>query len=294
MRMRLMLLGGGNALGQALIRLGSEEDIEFLAPRPPESGWDVASLTEVLDESRPDVVINLAYYHDWFQAKAVDSLRLNHQEHVVRWLAVLCQQRGVILVQPSSYRLFDGTRTMPYGESDIPAPLDARGHLFMTIEQALHALCHQHVIIRFGWLLDDSPEGWLGRFLAQLEQEKPLSLADDRRGQPTPVEDAASAILAVLKQLDCKADLWGTYQYGGYDAVSQLILGQAVLAEASIFGRVRQKDLLSRPHVDCPDSMVEPQHAVLACKKITHTFGIKPRPWRAALPTLMDSYYRHV
>ncbi|MCX7078661.1 MAG: NAD(P)-dependent oxidoreductase, partial [Pseudomonas sp.] len=27
MRMRLMLLGGGNALGQALIRLGAEEDI---------------------------------------------------------------------------------------------------------------------------------------------------------------------------------------------------------------------------------------------------------------------------
>lgn len=36
MRMRLMLLGGGNALGQALIRLGAEEDIGFLAPRPPE------------------------------------------------------------------------------------------------------------------------------------------------------------------------------------------------------------------------------------------------------------------
>ncbi|MDR3559812.1 MAG: hypothetical protein P4N59_00020, partial [Negativicutes bacterium] len=35
MRMRLMLLGGGNALGQALIRLGAEEDIGFLAPRPP-------------------------------------------------------------------------------------------------------------------------------------------------------------------------------------------------------------------------------------------------------------------
>ena len=45
MRMRLMLLGGGNALGQALIRLGAEEDIGFLAPRPPEQGWDAASLT---------------------------------------------------------------------------------------------------------------------------------------------------------------------------------------------------------------------------------------------------------
>lgn len=39
MRMRLMLLGGGNALGQALIRLGGEEEITFLAPlRPNRAG----------------------------------------------------------------------------------------------------------------------------------------------------------------------------------------------------------------------------------------------------------------
>ena len=59
MRMRPMLLGGGNALGQALIRLGAEEDISFLAPKPPESGWDPASLTQLLDETRPMLLINL-------------------------------------------------------------------------------------------------------------------------------------------------------------------------------------------------------------------------------------------
>lgn len=58
MRMRLMLLGGGNALGQALIRLGAEEDIGFLAPRPPESGWDPASLTLLLDDTRPDASVS--------------------------------------------------------------------------------------------------------------------------------------------------------------------------------------------------------------------------------------------
>ena len=61
MRMRLMLLGGGNALGQALIRLGAEEDIAFLAPRPPENGWAPSSLTQLLDDHRPDALVNLAY-----------------------------------------------------------------------------------------------------------------------------------------------------------------------------------------------------------------------------------------
>ncbi|EPF3390062.1 TPA: NAD(P)-dependent oxidoreductase, partial [Pseudomonas aeruginosa] len=34
--------------------------------------------------------------------------------------------------------------------------------------------------------------------------------------------------------------------------------------------------------------------AVMVCKKILHTFGIKPRAWRAGLPALLDRYYRHV
>ena len=76
MRMRLMLLGGGNALGQALIRLGAEEDIGFLAPRPPSQGWDAPSLTTLLDDNRPDIVINLAYYFDWFQSGRVDETAL--------------------------------------------------------------------------------------------------------------------------------------------------------------------------------------------------------------------------
>ncbi|WP_216822118.1 sugar nucleotide-binding protein, partial [Klebsiella pneumoniae] len=98
--MRLMLLGGGNALGQALIRLGAEEDIGFLAPRPPEQGWDAASLTTLLDETRPDAVINLAFYHDWFQAEQVEAERLGAQERAVERLAELCQHYEILLVQP--------------------------------------------------------------------------------------------------------------------------------------------------------------------------------------------------
>jgi len=294
MRMRLMLLGGGNALSQALIRLGAEEDISFLAPLPPEAGWDVSSLTRMLDENAPDALINLAYYHDWFQAAQVDSARLALQEHLVKWLAVLCQQRGLMLVQPSSYRVFDGARAMAYTETEKVAPLDGRGHLFAATEQAVRTLCPRHVLLRFGWLLDDSPEGWMGRFLRQLNQSEPVFLADDRRGNPTPVEDAARVILAILKQLDCQAALWGTYHYGSHDAVSQMLLGQTLMTDAANTWHLTPPKLVSRPHIDCPDASREPQHAVLACKKLFNTFGIKPRPWRAALPNLLDAYYRHV
>lgn len=57
-------------------------------------------------------------------------------------------------------------------------------------------------------------------------------MADDRRGNPTPVDDAARVIISVLKQLDCAAPLWGTYHYAGHEATTPLALGQAILTEA--------------------------------------------------------------
>jgi len=149
------------------------------------------------------------------------------------------------------------------------------------------------VLLRFGWLLDDSPGGSLDRFLSRALGEDELYLADDRRGNPTPVDDAARVILSVLKQLDCQAPLWGTYHYGGLEATTTLALGQVIIAEARTLTGQALRDPVAQAHAARPDASEEPQHAVLACKKILHTFGIKPRAWRAALPTLLDRYYRH-
>lgn len=294
MRMRLMLLGGGNALGQALISLGAEEDIGFLAPKPPESGWDAASLTQLLDDTRPDALINLAYYFDWFQAEDVGEARFASQERAIERLAELCQHHDIRLLQPSSYRVFDGSRATAYSEKEEPVPLGARGQALWRLEQRVRATCPRHVLLRFGWLLDDSPEGLLGRFLSRAERDESMSLADDRRGNPTPVDDAARVILAVLKQLDCQTPLWGTYHYGGHEATTSLAFGQAVLSEARNFRSNLVEELVAQAHAVRPDAADEPQHAVLACKKILHTFGIKPRAWRAGLPSLLDRYYRHV
>lgn len=294
MRMRLMLLGGGNALGQALIRLGAEEDISFLAPKPPESGWDPASLTQLLDDTRPDALINLAYYFDWFQAEAVSEAQFSAQERSVERLAELCQHHQIRLLQPSSYRVFDGVRATAYSEKEEPQPLGVRGQALWRFEQHVRAICPRHVLLRFGWLLDDSANGLLGRFLLRAAEDSPLLLADDRRGNPTPVDDAARVIIAVLKQLDCQTPLWGTYHYGGHEATTSLALGQAVLSEARNFRSNLIEELSPQAHSARVDAAEEPQHAVLSCKKILHTFGIKPRAWRSGLPSLLDRYYRHV
>jgi hypothetical protein len=67
-------------------------------------------------------LINLAYYFDWFQAETVSEQRLAGQERAIERLAELCQHHNIVLVQPSSYRVFDGSRATAYSEKDEPVP----------------------------------------------------------------------------------------------------------------------------------------------------------------------------
>lgn len=223
-------------------------------------------------------MINLAYYFDWFQAESVPEARLASQERAVERLSELCQHHNIILLQPSSYRVFDGSRATAYSEKDEPVPLGLRGQALWRIEQNVRATCPQHVLLRFGWLLDDSAEGTLGRFLARAEQPEELLLADDRRGNPTPVDDAARVIISVLKQLDCAAPLWGTYHYAGHEATTPLALGQAILTEARSLHPLAIEAPTAQAHAARPDAAEEPQHAVLACKKFCTLSGSSLAP----------------
>jgi len=90
-------------------------------------------------------------------------------------------------------------------------------------------------------------------------------------------------------------------QQGGGEGVHRVVaiaaaltLGQAILAEARAFRAFAIGDPTAQAHAACTDAADEPQHAVLACRKILNTFGIKPRAWRSGLPSLLDRFYRHV
>ncbi|UYZ84335.1 NAD(P)-dependent oxidoreductase [Entomomonas sp. E2T0] len=293
MRMRLLLLGGGNLLGQSLIEQGALEGVEFHTPKPPKEGWNPDNLAILLQEVQPNCIINLAYYFDWFQTREVDTAKLSSQINIIEHLAKLCHQQSIILFQPSSYRVFGGTRITAYNEEDEPLPISVLGQALWQMEQIVAEECPKHVLVRFGWLLDYSADGKVGRLIKRAETLPEVQLADDRRGNPTPVDDAARVILGILQQLDCKFELWGTYHYGGMEATSSLAWGQVALAEARNYDKNLTENIIAKPHTDFNDATVEPQYSVLACKKILHTFGIKQRAWRAAIPELFKLFYNH-
>tara|TARA_R110001599_G_scaffold65608_2_gene184917 strand:- start:3467 stop:4339 length:873 start_codon:yes stop_codon:yes gene_type:complete len=286
--MRILLLGADSELGQALLHLAAAEDIAIDAIERPAQGWQPEQLKGWFAQYQPDAVVNLAFYHQHFQLGCNDADSLVLQRKFGEELIALSKQADCLLFLLSSARVFDGLKSTAYTEKDALAPGDALGQLHVDLEKRLKDNCERHIMLRLGWVLDGSPDGQLVRLLEQLRSGEPLLLAEEWRGNPTPVGDAARVMLAILKQLDCAAPLYGTYHYGSSEASSWISFVKSLAQELMASKQLEQVPTIrSVPFDQQLDSVWEPQNAVLASRRLLMAFGIKPRAWRSQLPDLL-------
>ncbi|WP_373186822.1 sugar nucleotide-binding protein [Halopseudomonas sp.] len=290
MRMRILLLEADSSLGRAVLRLAAQEGIQIEALARPLAGWQPEQLADWLDEYSADAVINLAYFHEQFQVGMLDPVELAALDEFSRHLAELCASESRLLVQPSSARVFDGLKPTPYNEKDQRTPGDALGAVQAELEKLLAERCPRYAVLRFSWLLDGSADGQLAKLVEQLHGDEPVLLAEEWRGNPTPVDDAARVLLAVLKQLDCEAPLSGIYHYGSTEPSSWISFAKSLAQELMANNKLdRDPVIRSVPFDKQTEAGWEPQNAVLASRRILMTFGVKPRPWRGQLAQLLAS-----
>lgn len=290
MRMRVLLLGEESRLGQALLGQAAAESITIEAERCPPGGWLPDVLESLFDRVCPDLVINLAHYHEQFQLGEQDALALAGQHAFAERVVDLCAVRGAIPFLLSSARVFDGLKSGLYSEKDEVAPGDPLGQLQASLEACARQATNRHLILRLSWVLDASLQGLLGRLLGQIHSGGPLQLAEEWRGNPTPVDDAARVMLALLKQLDCQASLFGTYHYGSSEASSWISFASSLIQELLATQRI-ERDPQVQPVPFSSQALAgrEPQNASLASRRILMACGVKPRAWRTQLGPLLEA-----
>ncbi|WP_298449769.1 sugar nucleotide-binding protein [uncultured Marinobacter sp.] len=188
-------------------------------------------------------------------------------------IAEYARDKGMALFQLSSCYVFDGRKQSGYIASNPGQPVNELGNWQWECEQALRTLLPRHIILRTGWSL--------GRFIRKVQAStaanETLTLPGRCVGQPVSVQDLARVMTAVIQQLDCGAEVWGTYQYAGAEEISLYELGLAIAGLPGIPEDIHVVD-------DMPLwGALEPPNTTLICTKIRNTFGIKQQPWRSGL-----------
>ncbi len=296
--MKLLIVGAASAVGGELVKQLQQREIEFFAPEPNKiHARDAIKAAKIITQYAPDQVINLASYAAGSQL-AVSRAEEDPQEcEAVNYtqasvLAQVCDHLNIPLLHLSSSYVFSGDKKLGYNEQDIPKPLGIYGVTEFQGEQAIASVLEKHIILRTGWMFGPTQNEVLLRWLSDAKTNDGTIAVLRRKFSPTPVEDVARVILAISLQVDCRADVWGTYHYCGLETKRESEFVQQVVKLAAQHDEAIYKVLdhlnLSLTRVDVPEVV----NTTMATKKIFDTFGIKQRSWHGSLQNLIKGLYK--
>ena len=215
----MIVTGAGGQLGQALLEAfpeargltRAEWDVTF----PPPAGLDTDLVLDTAAWTNVD-----GAEEDPQSAAAVNVGGVQHAAEL-----------GAPLVVWSSDYVFDGGKSVPYVESDTPAPLSAYGRTKLHGEAAAG---EQAWVVRSSWLYGWTSHNFVRTMLRLGAERDEVSVVDDQRGTPTYVGHLAEATKAVL------ALPYGTYHVAAAGDCTWAEFAEAIFEQAGLDTRVRR------------------------------------------------------
>lgn len=290
---KVLICGADGQIGHALAELLlQQQGIECISlGRRKLDVTDANQIQQQLERYLPDYVINCAGFNRVDDAERQPDQAMAVNSAGAANLAAACAQLSIPLLHLSSDYVFDGHYASGYSEDDAVSPLGVFGRSKWEGEESIRNLHPQHLILRVSWVFSARGDNYLLRTLEQARHEAMIEAVDDRRGCPTSAEDVARVILAILRQLTCGIDVWGTYHYCGAEITSRYGFSEAILAAARQYEDLAVQELRAVASADFPAAAQRPASSVLKCRKLLSTFGIRQRPWRSELQRVIREHY---
>jgi dTDP-4-dehydrorhamnose reductase len=215
----VVVTGAGGQLGTALCET-------FPAARAlTRADWDVTFPPP--DLGVVDLVLHAAAWTD------VDGAETNPQDAAavnVGGTLNVASLRAPLVAFSTDY-VFDGTKRMPYVESDAPNPLSAYGRTKLHGEAAAGEGAW---IVRSSWLFGPTGKNFVRTMLALGRERDEVSVVDDQRGSPTYVGHLAAAVRELI---ELPPGVWHVAAEGDCTWAE---FAEAIFEEAGIDCRVRK------------------------------------------------------
>jgi len=275
--MRALITGGGGQLAFDLQSLLGDAAVSL-----SHSELDVAdadALARALDEVAPDVVINCAAFHNLDVCEAEPDQAWAVNVRAVREMAV----RVPRLVHLSTNYVFDGRRSEPYGEDDVPAPRAVYAITKLAGEHAALAYGPRSLVVRAAGLYGlhgsvSKGGNFVQRMLARARETGALRMVADQLLQPTFTFDLAAAIVDAVER-----DVDGVLHLTAAEACSWHEFTVAIMELAGLDVPVEAVQT-----VIPPGGVDRPLNGVLARPR-ADALGLPAlRPWREGLEDYMS------
>lgn len=236
------------------------------------------------DDYKPDFCINTAAYTAVDKAEKDTQKAFDVNANGVKNLAKSCLKYNTVLIHISTDFVFDGTKSTPYTEDDLPNPISVYGASKWEGEKHIQSILPKHIIIRTSWLYSPYGNNFVKTMLRLAETKSMLSVVDDQIGTPTNACDLAQGIMQVIsKQVllennNDKETFYGTYHFSNEGACCWYDFAQKIFDINKIM-----IDLQPIPTSSYPTPAKRPMYSVLDKTKIKTVFGFQIKSWEESL-----------
>lgn len=238
--------------------------------------WDITDRDageRVIQEIRPDIILNLAAYTNVDDCEDCLSLADRVNAEGAGIVADLCRKHNIKLVHISTDYVFDGENDTPYTEDDMPNPASVYGLSKLSGEKKVLTNCPDAIIIRTQWLYGHGGVNFITKITQIAREQGVAEVVNDQRGCPTYTKDLAEPIRLLIEK-----NRSGIYHVADADSCTWFEFAQEIFS--SLYIDVALRPITSQ---QLNRKAKRPRYSVFDCSKLFRDTGHSMRTWQEAL-----------
>jgi dTDP-4-dehydrorhamnose reductase len=262
----------------------SVPDVDFSQPD---------SLRAIVRQHQPDIIVNAAAYTAVDKAESETELAFVVNAVAPGVLAEEAEALGACLVHYSTDYVFDGRKSSPYDETDMPNPLSAYGRSKREGEQAVR-LCRRLLTFRTSWVFGAHGHNFVKTVLRLAGERDAFRIVDDQFGAPTSAALLAKVTERILRQMAGQPSSdarWGLYHLVAGGETSWYGLARHVVARAGAMGLPLRATLEAITPIatgDYPLPATRPANSRLDTSKLRSTFVLTLPDWATGVNDVLS------
>jgi dTDP-4-dehydrorhamnose reductase len=203
--MKWLIAGANGQLGRCLQKTLDSRGIDFVAlSRADLDVTNIGQVEELVNSTKPDVVVNAAAYTNVEQAEIDSDEAFKVNQAGAANLAIASRSANAKLVHFSTDYVFAGNDNSPWQTNDLTEPLSIYGKSKLAGEvEILNEYPEKSLIIRTAWLYSPYGKNFYKTMLTKaLNSDERVRVVNDQQGQPTSAFDLAElTVNAVTKNV---------------------------------------------------------------------------------------------
>ena len=283
--MVVLVTGSSGQLGQSLQFIEQKySEIDFVFCSSKELDITNPDNCEALfSKYKPNYCINTAAYTAVDKAESEPDKA--HLINVVgaKNLAEVCKKHNTVLLHISTDFVFDGEKTTPYTEDDIPNPTGVYGQTKLDGEIAIQNEWVKHFIIRTSWVYSQFGNNFMKTMLRLASERDSISVVNDQMGTPTNAVDLAEVLVQIIltDNKQPTTDSYGVYNYSNEGQCSWFNFAKKIFEVNNITINLQPISTSG-----FPTPAKRPKYSVLDKRKIKEVFDLEVSNWEESLKTV--------